>query len=80
LGGVFLIENLLQIIFPFSLFIFGYITNGSSFPQPLNKDEEFELIGRAKQGDMDARNTLIERNLRLVAHVIKKYKTVGRSP
>lgn len=72
-----MIEKLLQILFPFSTFIFGYITNGSSFPQPLNKEEEFELIEKAKQGDMNARNILIERNLRLVAHVIKKYKTVG---
>lgn len=73
----FLIENILQIIFPFSIFIFGYITSGSSFPQPLEKDEEIELIKKSKGGDLEARNTLIERNLRLVAHVIKKYKTVG---
>lgn len=76
-GGVFLIENALQLIFPFSIFIFGYITSGSSFPQPLNKDEESELIEKSKQGDIEARNMLIERNLRLVAHVIKKYKTVS---
>ena len=72
-----MIENVFQLIFPFSIFIFGYITSGSSFPQPLNKDEEFELIVKSKEGDIEARNTLIERNLRLVAHVIKKYKTVG---
>lgn len=72
-----LIENIWQIIFPFSIFIFGYITSGSSFPQPLEKDEEIELIKKSKGGDLEARNTLIERNLRLVAHVIKKYKTVG---
>ncbi len=76
-GGVFLIENLLQIILPLSIFIFGYITNGSSFPQPLCKEEEAILIQKSKEGDLEARNTLIERNLRLVAHVIKKYKTVG---
>lgn len=72
-----MIEDLLQILFPFSIFLFGYITNGSSFPQPLSKEEELELIEKAKEGDLEARNTLIERNLRLVAHVIKKYKTVG---
>ncbi|MDD2495909.1 MAG: RNA polymerase sporulation sigma factor SigK [Tissierellia bacterium] len=72
-----MVEDLLQILFPFTIFVFGYITNGSSFPLPLNKEEEFELIEKANIGDMDARNTLIERNLRLVAHVIKKYKTVG---
>ncbi len=72
-----MIENVLQLLFPLSIFIFGYITNGSSFPQPLSKEEEAELIEKSKDGDMEARNMLIERNLRLVAHVIKKYKTVG---
>ena len=72
-----MIENLLQILLPLSIFIFGYITNGSSFPQPLGKEEEAILIQKSKEGDLEARNTLIERNLRLVAHVIKKYKTVG---
>lgn len=76
-GGVFLIENILQILLPLSIFIFGYISNGSSFPQPLDKDEETILIQKSKEGDSEARNTLIERNLRLVAHVVKKYKTVG---
>lgn len=76
-GGGVLIENVLQLLLPLSVFIFGYITNGSSFPQPLCKDEEAELITKSKDGDMEARNVLIERNLRLVAHVIKKYKTVG---
>lgn len=67
----------MQILLPLSIFIFGYITNGSSFPQPLGKEEEAELIQKCKDGDLEARNILIERNLRLVAHVIKKYKTVG---
>ena len=72
-----LIQELLQILLPLSIFIFGYITNGSSFPHPLTKEEEACLIERANKGDIEARNILIERNLRLVAHVIKKYKTVG---
>jgi RNA polymerase sporulation-specific sigma factor len=63
----FLVENILQILLPLSIFIFGYITNGSSFPQPLCKEEEAFLIQKAKEGDLEARNTLIERNLRLVA-------------
>lgn len=73
-------EEILQLLFPFTIFLFGYITNGSSFPQPLNKDEEMELIEKSKLGDLDARNTLIERNLRLVAHVVKKYKSVNIDP
>ena len=72
-----MIEPLIDMIFPFSIFIFGYITNGSSFPQPLNKEEEFVLIEKTNKGDLKSRNILIERNLRLVAHVVKKYKNIG---
>ena len=44
-----------------------------SFPKPLSTEEEKELLERSAQGDLEARNTLIERNLRLVAHIMKKY-------
>ena len=44
-----------------------------SFPKPLTREEEEKLLARSAQGDLDARNTLIERNLRLVAHIMKKY-------
>jgi len=47
--------------------------SGGSFPKPLTSQEEQELVAKLAQGDLQARNTLIERNLRLVAHVIKKY-------
>lgn len=70
-------DLLLEILIPLSIFLFGYITNGTSFPQPLSKEEEAELIEKCKNGDLEAKNTLIERNLRLVAHVVKKYKSVG---
>jgi len=50
-------------------------SNGSSFPKPLSAQEEQEYIQRYMQGDAEARNVLIERNLRLVAHIIKKYYT-----
>lgn len=46
-----------------------------SFPKPLSAAEEREYIRRYAQGDAEARNVLIERNLRLVAHIIKKYYT-----
>ena len=49
--------------------------NASSFPRPLKAAEEQEAIWRMLEGDMDARNTLIEHNLRLVMHIIKKYYT-----
>ena len=46
---------------------------GGSFPKPLKPEEERLYLERLAQGDMEARNVLIERNLRLVAHIIKKY-------
>ena len=49
--------------------------NMSSFPRPLKPEEEQEYIQRMLAGDDEARNTLIERNLRLVMHIIKKYYT-----
>lgn len=51
------------------------LSNGGSFPKPLTAREEREYLQRAAQGDLEARNVLIERNLRLVAHIMKKYYT-----
>lgn len=47
--------------------------NTSSFPRPLKTEEEQACIQRMLEGDLEARNTLIEHNLRLVMHIIKKY-------
>ena len=53
--------------------LLSYISGNSSFPKPLSaKDEQF-YIERYKNGDMAARDVLIEHNLRLVAHIAKKY-------
>ena len=49
--------------------------NGGSFPKPLSAEEERRCLERLARGDLEARNTLIEHNLRLVAHIIKKYYT-----
>lgn len=51
------------------------LDNAGSFPKPLTAAEERRYLALAKQGDLEARNILIERNLRLVAHVMKKYYT-----
>ncbi|MGM9553696.1 MAG: RNA polymerase sporulation sigma factor SigK [Faecousia sp.] len=52
------------------------LSNGSgSFPKPLSAKEEQHYLELAAQGDLNARNILIERNLRLVAHIMKKYYT-----
>ena len=49
------------------------ISGGGSFPQPLTAEEERMYLKRSAEGDLEARNILIERNLRLVAHIMKKY-------
>ena len=46
-----------------------------SFPKPLTEEEERHYLDLAAKGDLEARNILIERNLRLVAHIMKKYYT-----
>lgn len=52
------------------------LSNGTgSFPKPLSAKEEQHYLSLAAQGNLDARNILIERNLRLVAHIMKKYYT-----
>ena len=51
------------------------LSGGGSFPKPLSAAEEREWLDRYAQGDPKARNVLIERNLRLVAHIIKKHYT-----
>ena len=56
-----------------AIFLIGYISNNALFPEPLTTDEENELLQKYMNGDEEARNILIERNLRLVAHISKKY-------
>ena len=58
-----------------SLFLSLHLTNPGSFPRPLSAEEERECLQRCAKGDLDARNTLVEHNLRLVAHIVKKYYT-----
>ena len=55
----------------FYLFTASYSNN--VFPDPLSKEDEEKYIKLANMGDMEARNKLIEHNLRLVAHIVKKY-------
>lgn len=58
-----------------AVFVVGYIQGGSLFPEPLSSEEEKNYLEQMAKGDDEARNILIERNLRLVAHVAKKYST-----
>ena len=55
-----------------SLFYSLQLSTGS-FPQPLTPEEEQHYLSLSAAGDLEARNILIERNLRLVAHIMKKY-------
>ena len=56
-----------------TLFLSGYINGNSTFPLPLDEKEETMYLKRLKDGDKKAKGVLIERNLRLVAHIVKKY-------
>ena len=56
-----------------AVFLVGYISNNALFPEPLTSDEEKKYLNLFKNGNDEARNILIEHNLRLVAHVAKKY-------
>ena len=56
-----------------AVFVVGYISGSTLFPEPLTSEEEKIYLEQMKNGDEEARNILIERNLRLVAHVVKKY-------
>lgn len=60
-----------------AIFVVGYISNNNLFPEPLSPEEEKLYIEKYENGDEEARNILIERNLRLVAHVCKKYGTTN---
>ncbi len=55
------------------LFFALHLSNANSFPPPLSAKEEREYLLKFSDGDMNAKNELIEHNLRLVAHIIKKY-------
>ena len=54
----------------------SYVRN-NAFPQPLTEEEESRCLGRMAEGDSRARNMLIEHNLRLVAHIVKKFDNTG---
>ncbi len=59
-----------------TILLFGYLSN-QVFPQPLEADQEKAYLDQLQEGNQEARNKLIEHNLRLVAHVVKKYESSG---
>ena len=61
-------------------FFTSFVNNSGSFPKPLAPDEEREYLRRYKEtGDRDAYDLLVRHNLRLVAHIVKKYNTAGEA-
>ena len=59
------------------MFFTGFVNNATGFPKPLTPEEEKDALIKMKNGDKNAKETLINHNLRLVAHVVKKYSTAG---
>ncbi len=68
-----MIFDFLSFILGKILFFTGSIFNGSSFPKPLSKEEEADCIKKMLDGSSEAKDKLVKHNLRLVAHVVKKY-------
>ena len=73
-GGEIMVETAFILLMN-SILLMLRIAPGDSFPRPLSRAEEQEYLARWAQGDVEARNLLVEHNLRLVAHIMKKYYT-----
>ena len=72
-----MLEGLLMFFIQDALFLLGYLARGNAFPKPLERAEETRLVELAAQGDRAAREKLIEHNLRLCAHIARKYTVTG---
>lgn len=70
------ILSALTMFFKELVFLVSYVKN-NAFPQPLSPEDEQKYLKRMAQGDPEARNLLIEHNLRLVAHIVKKFENTG---
>ena len=70
--GAKLVNSLMTLI--------SYISSGTVFPQPLSKEEKKKYLERLADEDEEAKRILIEHNMRLVAHIVKKYENTGVDP
>ena len=70
-------EFLGELLSKISLLFILHVTGGGAFPKPLSENEEEKYLSMARNGDIEARNILVEHNLRLVAHIVKKYYGTG---
>lgn len=66
---------LFEILNGMYMFFILHLTSGNVYPKPLSAADEKKYLARVAQGDKEARNILVEHNLRLVAHIVKKYYT-----
>ena len=66
-----------ELLSKISLLFILHVTGGGAFPRPLSESEEEKYLQLARKGDISARNILVEHNLRLVAHIVKKYYGTG---
>lgn len=81
-GGDCMMSSLLAALTYFvkeMMFLVSYVKN-NAFPQPLSAADERKYMKLMKEGDEHARNLLIEHNLRLVAHIVKKFENTGEEP
>lgn len=69
---MFVLNSLINLLCN-TVLLTGYVTNSNTFPLPLDETEEQIYLDKLKNGDKEAKSILIERNLRLVAHIVKKY-------
>jgi RNA polymerase sporulation-specific sigma factor len=77
-GGAQMMFSLLGLTAANLIYLILHVTNSGSFPRPLTATEERHYLDLFKAGDLTAKNVLIEHNLRLVAHIIKKYYSNAR--
>ncbi len=59
------------------LFLLGYISGRQNFQKPMSREEEREALIKMREGDEEARQMLVERNMRLIVHIARKYKVPG---
>ena len=68
-----MLKKIIEYLFK-DFYLFSAAYSNNIFPEPLSKEEEEKCVAEAKMGNREARNKLIEHNLRLVAHIVKKYE------
>ncbi len=75
-----MIPFITELLSKLSLIFILHVKGAGAFPRPLSEGEESRLLMLSSKGDTDARNKLVEHNLRLVAHIVKKYYGTGADP